>query len=152
MSTLRDRFFSKVAKIETPMADCWLWTASVDSVGYGRIGVNGRVCKAHRVSYEMQNGPIPDGMLVLHRCDNPRCVNPAHLFLGTARDNTQDASRKGRLSRGERHHSSKLTRRSVLAIRAAFEAGSPKREIARRFGVTPPAIRAVLSGRWWRHV
>lgn len=77
---------------------CWEWTGSRNTAGYGVISSKGRKRMAHRVSYEIANGPIPDGMLVCHRCDNPKCVRPDHLFLGTSRDNAQDAASKGRVS------------------------------------------------------
>jgi len=89
------RFWSKVTK----GAGCWEWTASTDHKGYGKLaegGRQGRTLSAHRVSYELNVGPIPDGLLVLHRCDNPPCVRPDHLFVGTHTDNAQDMAKKGR--------------------------------------------------------
>lgn len=82
-----------------PNSGCWLWTGCVTPKGYGYVGpkVSSGSRFAHRISWEAANGPVPDGMFVLHRCDNPPCVNPAHLFLGTARDNTEDMVRKGRM-------------------------------------------------------
>jgi hypothetical protein len=90
---IEDRFWQFVNKTDT----CWLWTGS-RSRGYGLIGAgaSGKTKSAHRVSYELANGPIPAGMWVLHKCDNPPCVNPAHLFLGDRADNMRDAFRKGR--------------------------------------------------------
>lgn len=77
---------------------CWLWNGPKDDLGYGRIHFRTHKAKAHRVSYEMRHGPIPNGMVVCHACDNPSCVNPNHLFVGTQADSMQDASRKGRLN------------------------------------------------------
>tara|TARA_R110000868_G_scaffold409743_1_gene695844 strand:+ start:103 stop:513 length:411 start_codon:yes stop_codon:yes gene_type:complete len=89
-----DRFFNKIEKTET----CWLWTASLrGKTGYGAFKINGKVIDAHRVSYEIHNEEIPKGMYVCHTCDNRKCVNPEHLFLGTAKDNWQDGFNKKRI-------------------------------------------------------
>ncbi|MBG8552331.1 HNH endonuclease signature motif containing protein [Hymenobacter guriensis] len=97
--SLEARFWSKVDKTPGfgPAGDCWIWTASLINSGYGRLGI-GRHKKvlAHRLSYEMKNGPIPEGLLVLHSCDNRQCVNPSHLSLGTVSENTKDMLVKGR--------------------------------------------------------
>lgn len=98
---LEVRFWEKV--VRKGANDCWLWTAATDNHGYGQImlgsyrSANKRPHKAHRVAWELMRGPIPDGMLVCHRCDNPRCCNPSHLFLGDQRANMRDASDKGRI-------------------------------------------------------
>lgn len=98
MKALAERFWEKVRRVGP--SSCWEWTAHCDRRGYGEIGSSGNRGKphlrAHRVSWEIHNGPIPDGLFVLHRCDNRKCVNPHHLFLGTAKDNTQDMLAKGR--------------------------------------------------------
>jgi hypothetical protein len=86
------RFWDKVVKTDT----CWVWTASVNGKGYGSFGYGGRVQLAHRVSWQMHCGPIPPGLCVCHACDNPSCVRPDHLFLGTIKDNNRDRDRKGR--------------------------------------------------------
>lgn len=92
---IEERFHKKYHKL-TP-DKCWLWTAHISEGGYGRILHNGKFALAHRVSWEIHNGPIPDDMQVCHKCDVPACVNPNHLFLGTQKDNMRDASEKGRL-------------------------------------------------------
>lgn len=88
-----ERFFSKVNKTD----NCWEWTASLIGCGYGNFKYKGKRYAAHRFSWELVNGKIPDGLLVCHKCDNRKCVNPEHLFLGTQKDNMQDCLRKGRL-------------------------------------------------------
>ena len=90
--SIRDRFFSKVEKTKS----CWLWVGAKTGNGYGAIKVNGKMRPAHRVSYELHLGPIPDGLIVLHKCDNPGCVRPMHLRAGTHKDNTADMIRKNR--------------------------------------------------------
>ena len=96
---MRDRFFAKVKKTST----CWLWTGATNRAGYGRFGVSGDNRLAHRVSWLLEHGQLSDSDHVLHRCDNPPCVNPAHLFLGTNHDNVMDKMSKGR------HHGPKKT-------------------------------------------
>jgi HNH endonuclease len=95
-ATLSERFWSKVDK----SGDCWVWTGSRDLKGYGKINIGCTPTLAHRVSWQIKSGDIPEGLFVLHRCDNPPCVNPAHLFIGTAGDNVQDMMSKGRQRKG----------------------------------------------------
>lgn len=96
MKTTLQRFTEKVNKTD----NCWEWTAYINRHGYGAIRFNGRATLAHRVSYELHNGPIPEGFLVCHHCDNPKCVNPGHLFIGTHQDNRNDCLKKGRFANG----------------------------------------------------
>ena len=98
------------------MSGCWLWGGYTGEKGYGQIMIGGITYRAHRVSYEQHIGPIPEGMLVCHTCDTPSCINPEHLFVGTAKDNTQDAIRKKRAVIGEANARAKLTEAQVLDI------------------------------------
>lgn len=142
-------FWAKVAVSDDPNA-CWEWQASL-SGGYGRFGFWGRGALAHRVAYFFTHGEVPDGALVCHSCDNPRCVNPAHLFLGTHKDNSDDKFRKGRDRKacGEANSKAKLTSDDVRAIRA-----SPDIQIvlAARYGVSQSQISAIRRGANWSHV
>lgn len=146
---LAARFWAKVAKSD----GCWLWTASRRGKGYGAISVDGKLRIAHRFSYEMHCGPIPDGMFVCHRCDVPACVNPDHLFLGTVRDNTADKMAKGRYRQvpliGESNGRTKLTAEAVVAIRTS---GLSLRKAAVEFGVSPRQIWAIRRREIWRHI
>lgn len=137
------RFWSKVEVRGT--AECWPWTAATDGHGYGAIAASGqrRTLQAHRVAYALKNGPIPDGLKVLHRCDNPACCNPTHLWAGTQADNMRDMGAKGRRGR------SKLSKGDVCAIRRGSD---PVNDLASRFGVTPAAIRQVRRGAVWAGV
>lgn len=94
-----ERFWERVQKDD----GCWEWTGATSAAGYGVFGKNTKLWFAHRFSYELSNGPIPDGMFVCHQCDNPRCVRPDHLFLGSHKDNMKDMCLKGRQSKGEAH-------------------------------------------------
>ena len=146
---LSDRFWAKVDQT----GDCWLWTGLRHSNGYGVGWANGGRMYAHRVSWLVANGPIPAGLHVLHHCDNPPCVRPDHLFLGTATDNMRDMARKGRagglMPRGHANPNSKLTADDVRSVRAALSAGEVPADIARRFGVRPQSITAIASGKSW---
>ena len=151
-------FWDKVKKTDT----CWLWTGALNSKGYGAFGLNGRSVSAHRLSYRMHYGDIPRGMYVCHHCDVRNCVNPDHLFLGTARDNVLDAIAKGRFQvprnippekiRGEKHGLSKLTRKAVKTIRQLHRLGTSDSQLAKGFGVARGTIYDVTRYRTWRHV
>lgn len=125
-------------------------------MGYGHMIYLKRDYNAHRVSYELANGPIPDGMHVLHKCDNQPCVNPAHLFLGTHTDNMHDMDAKGRKPRGERTLRNKLTEADVREIRSRFERKGVKftnaPELAARYGVTSGTVINAARGITWSHL
>lgn len=139
-----ERFWPKV-EVLGPQ-DCWLWTGCRGKKGYGKFYADGHNVQAHRFSYLLAFGPIPEGKLVLHECDNPPCVNPLHLKLGTCADNTADMVRKGRSPHRE---GIKLTARQVLKIREEHKADANRDSLATRFGVTPQHIgRIVRKTRW----
>jgi len=146
------RFWSKVDKSEGPDA-CWVRQASADKDGYGYIRFNGKHSqKAHRVAWQITSGSIPRGMHVLHYCDNPCCVNPKHLFLGTNDDNMRDMVSKGRQSRGRSHCHAKLSERHVREIRRLSDKGVSHRVMAEKFSVTRACIGKAVRGETWGHV
>ncbi len=156
--TTEERFWPKVAKT----ADCWEWTARRNPKGYGQTTArDGRGVLAHRLSWELHFGPIPVGMLVCHHCDNPPCVRPDHLFLGTRQANARDSVRKGRqtwqqhpdrLARGERVGGVRLTEDRVREIRARRSTGATYRSLGDVYGVSPSTIVLIIHGKTWRHV
>lgn len=127
---------------------CWEWTAARTAAGYGVIRKGPRNQYAHRLAYELMNGPIADGLCVCHRCDNPPCINPKHLFLGTKEDNSRDMAAKGR-SGGR---PSKLTPDQVREIRALADGGMIHREIGVRYGMTRRGIGSIVLRKTWRRV
>ena len=146
---LTERFWEKVDRRGPD--ECWPWTAST-SRGYGQIGSCRTMLKAHRVSYELHNDPVPDGLDVLHSCDNPPCCNPTHLFLGTHQDNMDDKVEKRRQSRGETNGQAKLTEDQVDALRREYIKGSRTRgqhALARKYGVHQTHIRRIVRGESW---
>ncbi len=138
--------------------ECWIWTAAKDRYGYGRMWIprqnRGALAGAHRIAWALANqAEIPEGLLVLHRCDSPPCVNPNHLFLGTQADNMADKVAKNRQSRiarkGESHGSAKLMETQVVAI---FYDPRPHAQIAGDFGVSRGQVWGIKAGRTWRHL
>lgn len=157
------RFWSKTQKTET----CWLWIAATDRKGYGYFSVGPKRSEdgsirntmraSHRVAYEIANGPIPDALWVLHKCDNPRCVNPGHLFLGTSQDNVTDMDQKGRRvsnpMRGSRHANAILDEASVKEIvRRHRERGETQAGLAAEYGVSISTVNHIFTGRLWAHL
>ena len=149
--TLIERFNSKV-KIDHDTG-CHEWVDGRSPTGNGKFKHKGKHLRAHRVAYEMHKGPIPEGMFICHRCDNPSCVNIDHLFLGTPQDNLDDCVRKGRLKprKGEAHPHAILTEDDVRAIRD-LRGTMLQREIAQKFGVHRVTVIDILVGRSWKHV
>lgn len=144
--TPEERFWRKVDK----SGECWIWKAARDQFGYGHFCPTKKwQLNAHRYSWILTNGHIPDGLFVCHRCDNPACVNPAHLFLGTNAENAADMARKGRANRGAARWSAKLTDDAVREIRRSSEKGV---ELSRRFNICPSQITEIRRGRGWAHV
>lgn len=133
---------------------CWVWTGAVDRGGYGKIGTgrrgSKRVIAAHRLSYEMHVDDLMPGDVVMHACDNPPCVNPAHLRVGTTQDNIDDMVCKGRACSGERHHARKLSHASAELARSLCASGETQESVASRLGVSQTTISAVVRRETWR--
>ena len=139
--SLRTRWLAFVPA--RPADGCWLWRGAKDRDGYGVIADAGRTLAAHRVGFELYKRPLPPGALLMHSCDTPSCVNPAHLSIGTKRANAADMTAKGR-------RASKLTRELALQIRARANAGETCSALASEFGVAESTVRAIKSGTAWR--
>jgi len=148
--SLADRFWKKVEV--RGQDECWTWLASTKQGGYGKImGDDGRFYLAHRVAYEMLIGDIPAGLLLCHHCDNPACVNHAHMFTGTQADNLKDMRAKGRGNppRGARHPRARLTDQLVSQIRSDHRS---HRQLAKVLGISKSAIGMAKAGVTWKHV
>jgi hypothetical protein len=130
--------------------DCLEWTKSKFNNGYGKIWCDGQNRGAHRVSYELHRGAIPIGSYVCHKCDNRACINPDHLFLGTAAENAADRDAKGRQARGNSSGTSKLSESDIPSIRAAFSVSNV--EMGKRYGVNNATISSIRLGKTWSHV
>lgn len=134
------------------LSQCWNWTAS-HIRGYGQFVYNYKMVKAHRLSYMMHIGPIPNGMLACHRCDNPFCVNPEHLWLGTNQENTSDRDAKGRSVKGEKSPHSKLTKEQVVEMREMHKSNLWNYpQLAEIFGVSQTLAKMVVKRKAWKHI
>lgn len=144
------RFWAKV-NVAGP-DDCWIWTAGISQIhGYGKFTIKKQGISdigAHRYSWILANGSIPDGMMICHICDNPPCVNPNHLFLGTAKDNAIDCVRKNRSARGERNGNSKLNEADVLKIKESCNL----LQLSRTYDVSVRTILDIVTDRTWKHL
>lgn len=165
-STDRERFWSKVAILSTDQ--CWLWKAGLTSGGYGFFNVGKyNQYRSHRLAYYFTHGEDPGKLMVCHRCDNPPCCNPYHLFLGTHQDNVADRVLKGRTACGERNGSrkhpesisrgsarplAKLTESKIVTIREQLCSGIPVKTLAAVFGVSQSVIYAIRKREIWKHV
>lgn len=162
MNDFKNRFFNKVKKTDT----CWNWIGAKNRYGYGKIMVNGKRVLAHRLSWEIHRGSIPD-LCVLHRCDNRKCVNPFHLFLGTIQDNVRDCVNKGRVAKGKNHGrftkpentargcsigNSRLNDHLVRKIRNSYIKNKSLVFLSKKFKVPKSTIFNVVSLRTWKHV
>lgn len=152
MKSLEERFWEKVDIQSYDV--CWEWKASKTKKGYGSFGFSSRTEYAHRVSWILSFGEdIPDGLFVCHRCDNRSCVNPYHLFLGTAKENSEDMVNKGRSIVNERNPMSKLKETDVKSIRDLLSLGKlSQRKIAKMFGVSSATVSFINSGLTWKDV
>lgn len=142
-------FWEKVIKTQA----CWIWSGAKNKRGYGIITIRRKAINAHRFSYTIHRGQIPDRMFVCHHCDNPSCVRPDHLFLGTSKDNTQDMMRKCRDKLiGVRSSVHKLKENEVRFIRLYPNTYGSGRILAKQFGVCPETISMIKHGKSWKHI
>jgi hypothetical protein len=156
--TTQQRLWTKVSKGGPD--ECWEWTAAQTGEGYGRFKLNGRLHSPHRLIYELEHGPIGDGMMICHTCDNPSCCNPSHLFKGTRADNMRDAYQKGRVRLGfdrseqigSAHPSARLTETQVKEIRALHADSLEQREIAKQYGVSDTTVSRIVRRITWTHI
>ena len=153
MKIAKRAFLEKVNK--NGGTDCWEWTAARDNHGYGLFSIMGEMFSAHRVAHELYIGPIPEGLCVLHKCDNPPCVNPKHLWAGTYTDNMRDMAAKGRSgdTYGERNGMAKLIAAQVLSILSEYANGHISQEaLGKKYGVANNTISQIVNGKTWRHL
>ena len=146
---LKERFWKFVRKGK----NCWEWKGATYVKGYGEIGVTNQLIGAHRVSWQIHYGPIPKGLCVLHRCDNPPCTNPKHLFLGTKGDNNRDKVKKWRHRYGVHHHLTTLTESQIAQIKKYGQARLvPFMHLAKIFRTSEMTIHNIVKNRTWRYI
>ena len=145
---VKERFMRNVVKTKT----CYFWRNHIGNRGYGQFKFRGVTWLAHRVSYTIFKQEIPEGMVVMHRCDNPVCIRPSHLRLGSVQDNVDDRVAKGRSAKGENNGRSVFTEDDVKLIRWLYLTGGNRTEMARIFGVDRKTICAIVENRTWRHI
>lgn len=138
-----------LAKYRADNNGCWIWTGSTAHYGHGIISVHGKHALAHRISWTLHHGPIPDGVMICHKCDVPACINPDHLYVGNAKTNSADMVSRNRIARGETSGTAKLTAKQVIAIRKDDRTRS---DIAADFGVSTTMVNNIKSGKAWRHL
>lgn len=151
MISSTDRFWGKVKKTPT----CWIWTAYKNSKGYGRLSFKGKVVYAPRAAWILSKGPIPKDLVICHTCDNPSCVNPLHLFLGTILDNNRDRHKKNRDGdhSGEHNGRAVLTAKEVLQIKREYARGKiTQKDLAKKYKVKQPRISSIVLGNSWRKI
>jgi hypothetical protein len=151
--SVEERFRSMLGP-QDPVTGCIEWTGSRHGQGYGLITVGGKLVRANRLAWELKHGPIPAGLHVLHECDNPPCCNDAHLFLGTAADNSADKDSKGRGNRpkGSSNGNSKLVEKDVVEILRLLAASRSQRSIANEFGISQVQVGNIKRGEQWAHL
>ena len=132
-----------------PYIGCWIWDGNLLN-GYGTIFHEGKTQKAHRMLYEAHKGAIPKGMLVCHKCDEPSCVNPDHLFIGSQKENMEDCVAKGRIAKGSRQGNAKLTEDQVIEIRRMFAEGAKLREVAKLYNMSTQNASDIKTRNSWR--
>lgn len=150
-SEIKEDFFTNV-QLGTKN-ECWIWLAGKTGLGYGQYILNGKVLYAHRVSWMLKNGDIPKGLHVLHRCDNPKCVNPNHLYVGTHQQNMNDKKMRGRNPglKGELSPKAKLTWEQVREMRILYSKGNiSHRELAKKFGISNRMVSAIIRKDCWK--
>jgi hypothetical protein len=147
--TIEERFWAKVDK----SGECWNWLGGKYKPGYGKFWYQGKMESAHRMAYQLAVGSIDNGMFVCHRCDNPGCVNPDHLFLGTNQDNVNDAIGKDRHSRGTRNGRAKINAKDVLSIREMYATNNwSQSALAKMYGVGQTEISNIVIGKTWQSI
>jgi len=145
MARFRKQFY------KSPKTGCWIWTGTRYKEGYGKFSISGHSYRSHRLMWELENDPIPDGLNVLHTCDNPPCVNPEHLFLGTQTDNIADMKNKGRQAKGEKIAQSKVTQEDVDDIRRIYSEGYlSQKDIADVFGISNSQVSNIVRRISWQ--